>query len=98
MALGRLSGLVAEYGRVAVGVHVCSSATFFSAAFAGVHYGMDVNAVTALLPVDLSSLEQSGSLATEAAIGFAIYKAAAPVRWPVTGVVTAAVVKFTGGA
>jgi hypothetical protein len=43
-------------------------------------------------------LDQSGSLAAEAAIGFAIYKAAAPIRWPVTGLVTAAVVKYTAGA
>lgn len=52
MAVGRrLSGLVAEYGKVAVGVHVCNSLTFLSAAVTGVHYGMDVSAVTALLPV-----------------------------------------------
>ena len=51
MALGRLGGLVAEYGKVAVGVHVCNSVTFLSAAVTGVHYGLDVSAVTALLPV-----------------------------------------------
>ena len=99
MVVGRLSGLVAEYGKVAVGVHVCSSATFLSAAITGVHYGMDVHAVAALFPVDLApQLEDSGSLAAEAAIGFAIYKAAAPIRWPVTAVATAAVVKYTGRA
>jgi len=54
MALGRLSGLVAEYGKVAVGVHLCNSVTFLSAAVTGVHYGMDVSAVTALLPVTTS--------------------------------------------
>lgn len=43
-------------------------------------------------------LEESGSLAAEAAIGFAIYKAAAPIRWPVTGLVTAAVSKYAGRA
>ena len=41
-------------------------------------------------------LDESGSLAAEAAIGFAIYKAAAPIRWPVTGLVTAAVTKYAG--
>jgi hypothetical protein len=98
VAMAKLGRLVAEYGKLAVGVHVCSSATWLGAAVTGVHYGLDVAAVAAMLPVELP-LEQaggSGSLAAEAALGFAIYKAAAPIRWPLTGAITAALVKYTG--
>lgn len=97
--MAQLTKLVAEYGKVAVGVHVCSSVTFLSAAVTGVHYGLDVAAVAAYLPFELPvSLPEDGkgTMAAEAAVGFAIYKAAAPVRWPLTGVITAAVVKGTG--
>ena len=85
--------------KVAVGVHVCSSLTFLSATMTGVHYGLDVSAVAAYLPLPaelVASVESgNGALAAEAALSYGIYKAAAPIRWPVTGVLTGVAVKYT---
>ena len=73
--------------------------TFLSTACAAVHYGVDVAAVASFLPLPVeiaTSVEGEGALAAEAALGFAIYKAAAPVRWPQTGAITALIGKSTG--
>ena len=94
--MAQLAKLVSQYGKVAVGVHTCYSVTFLSAAWTGVHYGMDISAVAAYLPVEMPvSAGGGGEFAAEAAVSYAIYKATAPVRWPLTGATTAAIVKYT---
>ena len=96
-----LQKLVNEYGRLAIGVHTANSIGFYGAAVAGVHYGVDLVSLLASLPVispDILASSTDGgqaTLASEAAVGFLIYKAAAPIRWPLTIGVTTALGKFT---
>lgn len=104
---GRLTKLVKEYGRLAVGVHAVNSVTILGAAIVSVHYGVDVaGLLTKVGCGELASasglIVDSGcadggkaSLASEAAVGFVIYKAAAPVRWPLTVGMTTALGKYT---
>jgi len=98
--MAQLRELVTRYGKLAVGVHLCNSAVFLSSSCAAVHWGVDVPALASSLslplsPETLDSLGQGESaLAAEAVVGYAIYKAAAPVRWPLTAGVTATVARL----
>jgi hypothetical protein len=104
---GQLTKLVKEYGRLAVGVHTVNSATILGAAVVSVHYGLDVASLLTQIGcgemASASGLVVEGgcadggkaSLASEAAVGFVIYKAAAPVRWPLTVGMTTAIAKYT---
>jgi hypothetical protein len=79
----QLAKLAREYGRLAVGVHAVNSTVFFGAAVAAVHHGCDLAPVLEWLQTDTASAESSGAkAASELAAGFVLYKAAAPVRWP----------------
>ena len=99
MALS-LQKLMKEYGRLAIGVHTFNSIGFYGAAVAGVHYGVDLAALLANLPIAVPDVisapaEDSLSLASEAAVGFVLYKASAPLRWPLTIGMTTALGKYT---
>jgi hypothetical protein len=92
----QLAKLAREYGRLAVGVHAVNSTVFFGAAVAAVHHGCDLAPVLEWLQTDTASAESSGAkAASELAAGFVLYKAAAPVRWPVTAGVTTVLGKYT---
>ena len=100
---GALAGLVKEYGRLAIGVHTVSSVGFYGLAVAGVHYGADLPALLAMLPLPQTmspalldaTVAPGASLAAEATAGYIVYKAASPVRWPVTIGVTTALGRYT---
>ena len=99
---GALAGLVKEYGRLAVGVHVVSSTGFYGLAVVGVRYGADLPALLAALPLPQlppslldATAAPGASLAAEATAGYVVYKAASPVRWPVTIGVTTALARYT---
>ena len=97
--MAALQKLVKEYGRLAIGVHTFNSVGFLGAAIAGVHYGLDIAALAAYLPAGTADVAASAgdstTLAGEAAVGFVLYKAAAPVRWPLTIGVTTVLGKYT---
>ena len=88
---GRLGALVAKYGRVAVGVHLCTSAMWYGAIYSGVKNGLDVNAI--LGSVGLPTPSEKFVHVGDMAFAYAGYKCLTPVRWPVTIALTPIVKK-----
>ena len=79
---GRLGVLAQKYGRVAVGVHLCTSAVWYGAIYMGVKNGVDVNGL--LASVGLPTPSESFVPVGDMAFAYAGYKCLTPVRWPVT--------------
>ena len=93
------SALFRKYGKVAVGVHLCTSAMYFGALYAGVKQGVDIESILSHAGLSLDSLPggpDSKKQIGDIAVSYAAYKVLTPVRWPTTIALTPLVARRLG--
>jgi hypothetical protein len=91
----RAKTFASEYGRVGIATHIVLSAMSITVIYTVISCGVDVSGLLKWLGVSTNSAEKDSTAASAGSfvLAYAVYKVAAPLRWPLTFAVTPVVLR-----